>query len=153
MKKLNTLLIQLETKIIHYEKLTPSVSQSSVGWHIDHTLLATNRIIIALAQSKPEQYGWKFNLTRLFVFTINKIPRGKAKAPKAVQPQGKTSPEQLYANLETAKKKVETLNNLHSKNYFEHPYFGKLHLKSSIKFLEIHTQHHLYIIDDIINSL
>jgi hypothetical protein len=35
-------------------------------------------------------------------------------------------------------------------HFFEHPYFGKLKLKETIRFLEIHTQHHLDIIRDII---
>jgi hypothetical protein len=37
-----------------------------------------------------------------------------------------------------------------SDKYFEHPYFGKLRLNKTIKFLEIHTNHHLEIINDIL---
>jgi hypothetical protein len=35
-------------------------------------------------------------------------------------------------------------------HFFEHPYFGKLKLKETIRFLEIHTTHHLSIIEDIV---
>jgi hypothetical protein len=39
-----------------------------------------------------------------------------------------------------------------SDKYFDHPYFGNLRLNKTIKFLEIHTKHHLEIINDIIKK-
>ena len=88
MNKIIQLLNELESKISYNNHLNESVSAVNVGWHIEHILLSTNRIINAVSASKPENYKWKFNKTRMFVFFINKIPRGKAKAPKAVQPNG-----------------------------------------------------------------
>jgi len=41
------------------------------------------------------------------------------------------------------------LKTLPKDRYFEHPFFGKLKLKQTINFLEIHTMHHLDIIEDI----
>ncbi len=75
MKKLNTLLMLLESKIEKSEQINLRVSKSSVGWHIEHTLLVINVIIAGLKNSNPGEYKWKFNLSRLFVFTFNKIPR------------------------------------------------------------------------------
>jgi hypothetical protein len=152
MDKLLKLLNELESKIPNSKRLNLSVSKSSVGWHIEHTLMTTIEIIKALKNSKPQNYKWKFNLTRMYIYAINKIPRGKGRAPESVLPKGTIVADNLIKNTQVAKLKVEELSDLHSNNYFEHPYFGKLNLKPSIKFLKIHTKHHIKIINDIIKA-
>jgi hypothetical protein len=152
MEKLKKLIQDLESKIQNQEMLNPTISKSSVGWHIEHTLLTMNLIIGALQKSNPENYKQSFNFYRVLVFAMNKIPRGKAKAPKIVQPKEDFNIESLKSHLEKAKTKLAELNSIGNKNYFEHPYFGHLTLKPTIKFLEIHTNHHLQIINDIIKS-
>lgn len=152
MEKLKKLIQDLESKIPNQEILNPTISKSSVGWHIEHTLLTMNLVIGALQKSNPENYKRTFNFYRVLVFAMNKIPRGKAKAPKIVQPKEDFNIESLKSHLEKAKAKLAELNSLSNKNYFEHPYFGHLTLKPTIKFLEIHTNHHLQIINDIIKS-
>ncbi len=136
MEKLKKLIQDLESKIPNQEMFNPTISKSSVGWHIEHTLLTMNLVIGALQKSNPENYKRTFNFYRILVFAMNKIPRGKAKAPKIVQPKEDFNIESLRSH----------------KNYFEHPYFGHLTLKPTIKFLKIHTNHHLQIINDIIKS-
>ncbi len=149
MDKLLKLLNELESKIPNSERLNLSVSKSSVGWHIEHTLITTIEIIKALKNSMPQDYKWKFNPARVFVYAINKIPRGKGRAPQSVLPKGLIVTDNLSKNIQVAKMKVKELSDLHSNNYFEHPYFGKLNLKPSIKFLKLHTRHHIKIINDI----
>ena len=63
--KLNSLLDQIEKKIPLFESLNQQVSQATVGWHIEHTLLSVNKIIQLLINSKPEEYKWKFNSFKL----------------------------------------------------------------------------------------
>jgi len=152
MNNLLTLLNELENKIPFCDRLNENVSSATVGWHIDHTLLVTNKISHAVKASNPDEYKWRFNKIRTLVFLINRIPRGKGKAPKVAQPQGDITVELLKKNFELTKKKVAELNGLNSGNHFDHPYFGKLNLKSTIWFLKIHTKHHLKIIDDIIRK-
>jgi hypothetical protein len=150
MQALLSLLNTLETKIPYHEKINVSVSQSSVGWHIEHSLLAAIRIIAVLKKSNPDEYKWIFNFPRLYVYTLNKIPRGRGKAPQSVQPAGEITRQTLTDSLAVAKQKVAELHSLHPRSNFMHPYFGKLNVKATIKFLKIHTQHHLKIIDDIV---
>lgn len=150
MHKLISLIDIVHTKIPYHEKINISVSRSSVGWHIEHTLLVAIKISEAINKSNPDDYKWKFNLSRLYVYTLNKIPRGRGKAPKTVQPAGEITFQTLNNNLAIAKSKIEQLYMLDDNCYFIHPYFGKLNLKSTLKFLNIHTQHHLKIIEEIL---
>ena len=152
MNKLAILLDQLETKITHAETLNQDVSNASVAWHIEHSLLTLNGVSDSLIQSKPTDYKWTFNFIRLIVLTMKKIPRGRAKSPKVVEPQGELDSLSLARHLMATKYKVEELEQLSADKFFEHPFFGKLKRNQTINFLEIHTQHHLEIIDDIIDK-
>lgn len=150
MKNLGNLITELENKIPKQEFINEEISKSSVGWHIEHTLLAINRVIDQLKKSDPNDYKWKFSFIRILVFTINKIPRGRAQSPNSVKPSNNFTAETLKKHSETTKEKLKEFQTLKPNNYFEHPYFGKLNLKPSIKFLKIHTKHHIEIISDII---
>lgn len=149
MTELNQVLQQLEIQIKNHEKLNPAISQSSIGWHIDHSLLVINGIIKQLKKSAPEQYKWQFNWNRLYIKMRGEIPRGKGKAPKVVQPTETPSIETLTLKLLEAKNTILELENLHPNSYFAHPYFGNLNVKTTLWFLKLHTKHHLKIIEDI----
>lgn len=150
MHHLNLLINQLENKIDFYKSEKLSVSKSSIGWQIDHSLKVFNGIISMLKKSEPDNYKWKFNFPRAIVLTFKNIPRGKANAPKNVRTYDEILKQDLINQLETAKKFVLDLNGLHKKSNFIHPYFGVLNLKQSINFIKIHTIHHLKIIKDIL---
>lgn len=152
MEKIAGLIQQLEKHISNAALINPIISASSVGWQIEHSLLTINLIIDQLKKSDPNKYSWKFSIGRLIILTTQKIPRGRAQAPKIVQPKDDISFECLNASIETAKESIQLLTTLNRNQYFEHPYFGKLNVKPAMQFLQIHTQHHLAIIDDIVRS-
>lgn len=149
MQALETLINQLESRIPQFETINPTISKSNIGWHIDHALMVLSGIIDTTAKSDPDNYKWKFNVKRFVVMFKNKIPRGKAKAPKSVQPIGDYTIESLTKKVAIAKSKLEQLKQLPKNKYFEHPGLGPMKLKQTIKFLEIHTRHHYEIIADI----
>jgi Protein of unknown function (DUF1569) len=151
MKKLQQLLLVVEEKIQHHEKINVSVSASSVGWQIEHILLTIKIILDGLKKSKPDEYEWKFKLPRLIVFTLKKIPRGRAKAPAIVRPE-KYDEATIRHHLQKIKDTLQNTEELHAKQFINHPFFGHLRMKKTITFLEIHTMHHLKIIDDIVNN-
>lgn len=151
LKKLEKHLSVLENNILKQEVLNQSVSASSVGWHIEHSLLTINLIIEALQNSIPDNYIRSSNFAKFFVFTFNKIPRGRAKAPRVVIP-AKYNEESLKQHVQAAKTNIQQLAKLNAAHYFEHPYFGHLKVKPTIKFLEIHTNHHVKIINEIIKK-
>jgi len=123
-----------------------------VSWHLAHSLKVLHNIIKVLQSSNADEYRWRFNRSRSFVYLINFIPRGKGKAPKAVMPAEDISKEELHKEIATVRQLLEELQHLDAKSNFTHPYFGQLNLKHTKKFLAIHTKHHLKIIEDIIRS-
>lgn len=152
MKELNDLLYQIENAIPYWEKQNTTISQATVGWQLDHSLLVINGIITQLAQSNPNHYQWRLNWKRTYIQLRNSIPRGKAKAPKQVRPAEFNTMEDLKNKLSKAQQNIKLLNSLPKNSYFTHPYFGDLNLKASVWFLQLHTNHHLKIVNDIINK-
>ncbi|MEM9686639.1 MAG: DUF1569 domain-containing protein [Bacteroidota bacterium] len=140
---------KLEALFVHAKKHNSKVSEKDVGWHIDHSLKSLIAISNALEQSNPAEYRWSFNIARFFVYTAGSIPRGRGKAPEAVQSFGLIAEEALKAHLEDAKNKLKALYKLPAGSYFNHPYFGMLNVKQTRRFMIIHTRHHLKIIWDI----
>jgi hypothetical protein len=150
MNRLTAFVNELETKIQHSEKTNHAVSKSSVGWHIQHSLLVASQIITAVEKSNPADYRPKFSIPKFLVYTLNKIPRGKAKAPESVVPKEVSNIDELNKNIQLLKTRLTVLNTLQPNNYFKHPYFGQLNLKATVKMLKLHTKHHINIINDII---
>jgi hypothetical protein len=149
---LAALLDQLESNIPYSEAINLQVSQSTVGWQIEHSLLTINGIIIAIQKSNPKEYSWKFSFMKWIILATKKIPRGKAKAPKVVVPTAAINRDDLQIHLTKARDTIKALEMVSKDHFFEHPYFGDLKKKQTILFLEIHTHHHLKIIRDIVRT-
>lgn len=141
---------ELESYVSKLNLSNEAVSKSTIGWQIAHSLKVIYGVTKTVAKSNPNDYKWQFNFTRIIIFTTGKIPRGKAKAPKAVRPEEeKITKDELLGFIEKSKKAIETALNSDPKAFVEHPFFGLLKRDKAIRFLEIHTEHHLKIIRDI----
>ena len=150
MKNLDAILPELANYIADYNQFNHAISEASVGWHIEHSLLVIKQVTATVAQSEPKLYKSKFNLSRFFVFLLKTIPRGKAKAPKVVIPVDEITIETLQESLKNTYQAIAYLKDCQENQYFMHPFFGQLNKKQTIKLLEIHTEHHLKIIRDIL---
>jgi hypothetical protein len=150
MKNLDAIVPELANYIADYNQFNHAISEASVGWHIEHSLLVIKQVTATVAQSEPKLYKSKFNLSRFFVFLLKTIPRGKAKAPKVVIPVDEITLETLQESLKNTYQAITYLKDCEANQYFMHPFFGQLNKKQTIKFLEIHTEHHLKIIRDIL---
>jgi hypothetical protein len=148
-EKLQQLITEMETYIPQSEKINTAVSASSVGWQIEHSLLVINSISNVLQQADPIKYRPSFRLFKHIIFATHKIPRGKAKAPKQVIPQLYTI-ETLQNHLQKTKINVQTLPTIPPNHFFTHPLFGDLNQPATIKFLYIHTLHHVKIMRDML---
>ena len=152
MKSLSALIIELESKISFVEQRKEAVSQVTVGWHLEHSLLALIKMITAVEQSNPADFKGKFNFKRSIVFILGKIPRGRAKAPDSVKPGEEISLDNINGLLEKAKQKTALFEKLSPDKFFTHPVFGDLQVKKARRIIAIHTYHHIKIINDIISG-
>lgn len=152
MKKLVQYVNELSTFLPSANTLNETVSSSSVGWHIDHSLLVLSQIISAMEASDPINYQYQFNLKRFLAFSFNRFPRGVAKAPKLVKPTETFNESSTIAAFENMRHRLTILENVAPNQFFTHPFFGKLNKKAAIKMLTIHTAHHILIIKDIIHK-
>jgi hypothetical protein len=143
-------LSQIDALIPLINKSNPKVSKSNVGWQLDHALKVFNAVCDWTEKSNPKDYKWTFNFWRSILFPLGFIPRGKAKAPKLVLPPENIKPEDLKSQIKTARNHVESLKKLPKKAYFKHFVFGMLPKKQTLRFLEMHTKHHLKIVRDIL---
>ena len=151
MQGLHKLLDKLQSDISSFDKVNLAVSSGSVGWHIAHSLKTIDQIVMACKHSNPSEYQWHFNFKRfLFLSIAKKFPRGKARAPKIVRPEGEINQEILALNLEKVKENLQNWKGLDANVHFPHPYFGVLNKKETENFLVLHTKHHLMIIKDIL---
>ncbi|MCZ2474844.1 hypothetical protein G9H61_05265 [Aquirufa ecclesiirivi] len=154
MESLERQVQQLEENMVHLHVTNPLISEGSVGWHIDHCLLVMISIISALKKSDINSYRWVFNWRRAWIFFTQKIPRGRVKAPKYVDPLhiDPLHVTDQHAKIAKVHQLLEEMKTLPSKTYFHHFIFGDLDLKDTHYFLRIHTHHHLKIMAELING-
>lgn len=147
--KLAQQLAEIEAMIPMAETLNTDISHASVGWHLAHSILVINQVTTAVAKSDPSNYKPRYSWIKFYIFLTKNIPRGKAKAPKAVEP---IPDMDLQEALERASLAIINLMSVAPNQFFPHPYFGDLNRGKTIQFLWIHTEHHLKIARDLLNK-
>ncbi len=152
MKSLLALINELENKLPLIEQKNETVSQVSIGWHLEHSLLALIKMITAVEHSNPGDYKKEFNLKRSIVLTLGKIPRGRARVPDSVKPAEEISIANIKGLIEKAKQKAELFEKLNKDKFFKHPVFGDVQVKQASRIIAIHTYHHIKIINDILKG-
>jgi hypothetical protein len=151
MNKILKLVEELDTYINLSELENQKISNSTIGWQIEHSLLTLNGIINNLKIPNPKSFKKKYGLGKFLIFTFGHITRGKAKAPEVVKPKH-FDKNTLAKHIQIAKENIKTLDTIPAVHFFEHPYFGHLRVEETKRFLYIHTLHHLKIMRDIIKS-
>ena len=152
MENLESQLAYFESQLDKFETVNYAVSEGTIGWHISHCTMVCASIINALKASDENTYSKKFSLKKTIVFFTKKIPRGKAKAPSAVQLKDDINKVTIVLGIAKAKEKISQSNLLIENKYFNHPVFGNLNVKNAKKFLLIHNNHHIKIIVDILKN-
>lgn len=148
-KKLNTALNRIEAYIENYSVSNLKISNVDIAWHIDHSLKVINNVIITLQKSDPNNYKNNFSFLGKFLFLIGFFPRGKAKAPKHVKPPEIILKEDLISQAKAARANINKIAEFHKNSFFKHPLFGNVNTIRVSRFLILHTNHHLKIINDI----
>ena len=143
-------LSELESYIPQLEKTNSKITHSNVGWQIDHSLRVIYGVSTQLGESNPNEFKSTFSFMKFVVMTTKYIPRGKAKAPKSVRNEEAITEETIRELLEKTKIQVDKIEGLDKNSHFPHPYFGNMNKKEAIRFIGIHTEHHLKIIRDML---
>lgn len=150
MEKIANQLTELGSFIPQHLERNPKISTSTVGWQIDHSLRVINNVVKVMASSDPSQYKSSFNWRKKVIFFLKKIPRGKVRVPQNLMMPDVFNEEDLNDAWQLATQNLALLNNLHLDCYFEHPFFGQVHVRETFTFFVIHTEHHLKIIRDML---
>jgi len=135
------------------ELVSPDVSGWSVGQQIEHSLLSIRTMVAAIGRTSDGS-GPESSLTAIgrLVLMSGQIPRGRGQAPASVTVEATPNEEHLLRSVEKARSAIARLDEISDAGVFDHPYFGVLDKKRTIRFIEIHTDHHLAIVRDILES-
>lgn len=155
MKNSNTISLEnslkrLESYIPNLEQRNPKISKVNVAWQLDHSLKVFNGVAIVLQESDPSLYLDNFSLMGKVLLYINFIPRGKAKVPKKLASPIIILKEDIYVQLTLAKKNLLVVQKADKNAYFKHPIFGNVNQERALRFLTVHTHHHLKIVKAIL---
>lgn len=155
-KNYQTKLLQLVADCESYANqislLKPGVSKANVGWHIAHSLMVISFICSKIPTTDPSKVKTKNNLIKWIVMTTGRFSRGKAKSPYHVTPKAEASLSSIARLALQARQDINDLvATAQPDQYFTHPIFGDLRLKQAVRFIGIHTNHHLAIIRDIVS--
>ncbi|MEP3838251.1 MAG: DUF1569 domain-containing protein [Algibacter sp.] len=151
-RKLTQQLAEIEGLIPKKDLKNPLVSIVDAGWHLDHALKVFNAVSQWTENSNPNEYKRKFNFWRSILLPLGYIPRGKARAPKHVFPPEIIKSEDLKKQLQIGRIHIDKLTKLPENAFFNHFIFGMLSKKQTLRFLDMHTNHHLKIVSDILNT-
>jgi len=127
------------------------VSGWSVAEQVDHMFKILDAQLGRLDERRPAKRG--INLVGRIILGIGRIPRGVGKSPAPVRGELRTRPE-LVAALVATRERLERMAGDAAlwndpRPLAGHPYFGGLTPRQVLRFLAVHTDHHLRIVADI----
>lgn len=152
MEQIKKQIDKIESLISEIDVTNENVSKASVGWHLEHCLLILNSSLKGLTMTNPKDYKPKFSFKKVLFLNFGLIPRGKIKAPKQFIPLKIPTQESILKLINLAKERLELAKSLPEKSFIAHPFLGDFDKKTTIKFLWLHTNHHLKIVDDILKG-
>jgi hypothetical protein len=137
------------------------VSGWSASEQIQHILLVNKWALLTITAMLlgrgdfPE--SGRMNWLGTTLLLLGRIPRGKSKAPAAAEPVPDVSNEELLARLRKQKGYLERIRSrldevVALRLRFPHPYLGHFSATDGIRFVRVHTDHHLKIVDDILQA-
>jgi len=158
MTELSETLALCESMMDHADALAPEVSSWSVGQHLEHILIVASGFAVALASGRrpaPERRTSdaaerEQRYSKQSVLVHGRIPRGTIKVPPAGEPSGALDSNALRRLLAKTESRLERSRQVPETTLAYHPLMGELTRNEVFRFLEVHTRHHLVIIDEIL---
>jgi hypothetical protein len=142
-------LTELESHIKRGDIESEKVSSKGTYWHVDHALSVIQKVTQSLNDSKPSDFEPHRSFLKTVILFTGYMPRGKGRAPKQTISADEISMDDLTKSLTETRVAVKKLSKTGLNKAFNHPLFGWLTKKETVRFIGIHTHHHLKIIRDI----
>jgi len=143
---------KIEFYLASWQVRDVDVSAWAVGQHIEHVLKATSTFTVMLLRNRqPDGSGIQKQLKGILL-QRDSFPRGVAKAPDVSLPADNTPEEALAQLLLKTRNRIGRLETVSSTSVAHHPYLGEMVRDEAVHFIAIHLDHHLSIIEDIVNA-
>lgn len=129
------------------------ISAWCIAEQLDHVIRVSASVVDVLADPNAEPRPGGINILGRLVLKFGWIPRGLGKSPRRLRGAPATGAE-LDAKLAQLERSFDALpfDKLRASHVpiVPHPRFRALDAPQALRFLVVHTQHHLKIIDDIV---
>lgn len=132
---------------------TDTVSAWSVGQHAEHVLSATSILAVLLSRNRKSDGKTDQSPIKHLLITHGSMPRGIAHAPEGTLPAPDPTTEDLAKMILTCSNRVGRLVRTDADAVVPHPYLGELYRDEALMFMDIHLNHHLSIIADIVKAI
>lgn len=137
------------------------VSGWSAAQHLDHLAKANGRALKGvrmLAEGALAGEAGRPNLAGLLVLGLGRLPRGRAQAPAFTLPPEEPGRGELEHSLARNRQALSALAPhlpalSHLEGRLRHPRLGMLDAPQWLRFVRIHSTHHLAIIRDVASRL
>lgn len=130
----------------------PRVSGWSVAEQVDHLTKVLDRSL-GLLLTSDTALPKGINLTGRLLLALGRLPRGVGKSPAAVRGADRRAGElrDALAGVRLLVTRLRASTGIFARRtpVFPHPYFGGLDAAQALRFLNVHTDHHLRIVADI----
>jgi hypothetical protein len=136
-----------------------TVRQQVSGWspaeHLDHTVKVAQSVIHRIGDAAAEPSPRKMSMIGRAVLLFGWIPRGKGKAPERLRGVLCTV-EDLEARIARYESALATVTAPTAAAarlpIVPHPRFGGLTPAEAVRFVAVHTRHHLRIVADVLKG-
>ena len=144
---------RLESLVSRADERNPAISAWSVGDQIEHICMAAGGFAVVLITGRGPSFAGAHRDQKHEVLVDGVIPRGVIKVPAAGEPKTGRSADELTAMLKKTWSRVEKAASVADDRTADHPLLGPLTRDEMLRFTEVHTDHHLRIIDEILGPV
>ena len=128
----------------------PEISGWSIAEQLDHVLKVNSSVLTRIAE-KPLALDKPINMIGRVVLAVGWIPRGKGRSPKSLRGVVATRNDLIAATARLRAQIDAVSNDLIARRdpVVPHPFFGGLTAEQALRFIVVHSAHHMKIVRDI----
>ncbi len=139
---------RMRTLVQRAQERDEAVSGWTVGDHLEHICTVAAGFGVVLITGRGPVFEAAMPEARHMVLSDGHIPRGKIKAPPAASPKGLASIDAYTRMLDKTLTRLKSAAQQPDERTADHPLLGTMTRDEVLRFVVVHTAHHLGIIDD-----